>query len=281
MAKRKQKQNAKTWKAYVDYLEEYNRRTDWVWRDHPYPEYHQFPDSRKDFREEIDDRLRKEKVMEVLMTLTERERKILIHRFGIEDGVPKTLEHISGIFNVGKERVRSLEARALRKLRHPVRRKNICEPEEYEIRMRIWEERERQAQAEYEEYLAKESEKRAERASQWKRDQDERARREEIAREERYRERQRIAAERWAEIERKRIEDQAIYDQMKAEVDEYDRIQSLKEEKQKQIDDWPKVQQLKAELYRREMEKKAKEYQDEARRPYAWCPRTKTKRYLD
>lgn len=82
MAKRKKKwdPNAKSWKAYVDYLEEYNKRTDWVLRDHPYPEYHQFPEDKRDFREEIDDRMRKQMVMDTLMTLTDRERKVLIHR---------------------------------------------------------------------------------------------------------------------------------------------------------------------------------------------------------
>ena len=253
MARKKQKQNAKTWKAYVDYLEEYNRRTDWVWRDHPYPEYHQHPEEKRDFREEIDDRLRAEKVMEVLMTLTDRERKILIHRFGIGDGVPKTLEWCSQLFSVGRERIRHLEARALRKLRHPKRTKAILEEGEYDIRMRVWCAKERQEIAEAQARLDEENKKREERAAQWKRQQDERAREEAIAREERYRERQRKAAERYQEYMQQNAEQEAVYAEMKLKVHEYENEQA----------------------------RKIREYQLEQNRPYAWCPRTKTKRYLD
>ena len=63
----------------------------------------------------------KEKVNEVLETLTEREKRVILLRFGIEDGCPCTLEEVGMEFNVTRERVRQIEAKALRKLRHPTR----------------------------------------------------------------------------------------------------------------------------------------------------------------
>ena len=63
----------------------------------------------------------KEKVNEVLDTLTEREKRVILLRFGIEDGCPCTLEEVGTEFNVTRERVRQIEAKALRKLRHPTR----------------------------------------------------------------------------------------------------------------------------------------------------------------
>ena len=63
----------------------------------------------------------KEKVNEVLDTLTARERRVIILRFGIEDGCPCTLEEVGMEFSVTRERVRQIEAKALRKLRHPTR----------------------------------------------------------------------------------------------------------------------------------------------------------------
>ena len=63
----------------------------------------------------------KEKVNEILETLTEREKRVILLRFGIEDGCPCTLEEVGMEFNVTRERVRQIEAKALRKLRHPTR----------------------------------------------------------------------------------------------------------------------------------------------------------------
>ncbi len=63
----------------------------------------------------------KEKVNEVLETLTDREKRVILLRFGIEDGCPCTLEEVGMEFNVTRERVRQIEAKALRKLRHPTR----------------------------------------------------------------------------------------------------------------------------------------------------------------
>ena len=62
---------------------------------------------------------------EVLATLTDRERKVLIQRFGLLDGKPKTLEEVGIEFNVTRERIRQIEAKALRKMRHPTRSKQL------------------------------------------------------------------------------------------------------------------------------------------------------------
>jgi RNA polymerase primary sigma factor len=67
----------------------------------------------------------REQMDEVLDTLTERERKVLTLRFGIGDGYPRTLEEVGKIFNVTRERVRQIEAKALKKLRHPIRAKKL------------------------------------------------------------------------------------------------------------------------------------------------------------
>ncbi len=67
----------------------------------------------------------KEQMDDVLATLTERERKVLKLRFGVNDGYPRTLEEVGSIFNVTRERVRQIEAKALRKLRHPTRSRKL------------------------------------------------------------------------------------------------------------------------------------------------------------
>jgi RNA polymerase primary sigma factor len=67
----------------------------------------------------------REQLMSVLDTLTEREKKVLILRFGIEDGRTRTLEEVGKEFNVTRERIRQIEAKALRKLRHPSRSKKL------------------------------------------------------------------------------------------------------------------------------------------------------------
>lgn len=67
----------------------------------------------------------KDKMNEVLSTLTDRERKVLIQRFGLLDGKPKTLEEVGIEFNVTRERIRQIEAKALRKMRHPTRSKQL------------------------------------------------------------------------------------------------------------------------------------------------------------
>jgi RNA polymerase primary sigma factor len=67
----------------------------------------------------------KEEMGSVLSTLTEKEKKILVLRFGIVDGCPRTLEEVGNIFKVTRERVRQIEAKALKKLRHPTRSRRL------------------------------------------------------------------------------------------------------------------------------------------------------------
>ena len=69
--------------------------------------------------------LLKEQLEEVLSTLTEREKKVLTLRFGLEDGRARTLEEVGKEFNVTRERIRQIEAKALRKLRHPSRSRKL------------------------------------------------------------------------------------------------------------------------------------------------------------
>ncbi len=69
--------------------------------------------------------LLKEQMLDVLKTLTPREEKVLRLRFGIEDGRARTLEEVGKEFNVTRERIRQIEAKALRKLRHPSRSKKL------------------------------------------------------------------------------------------------------------------------------------------------------------
>ena len=67
----------------------------------------------------------KEQIVEVRTTLTEREQKVLRLRFGLDDGRPRTLEEVGKEFNVTRERIRQIEAKALRKLRHPSRSRKL------------------------------------------------------------------------------------------------------------------------------------------------------------
>ena len=66
-----------------------------------------------------------EQLIEVLSTLTDREQKVLRLRFGLDDGRPRTLEEVGKQFNVTRERIRQIEAKALRKLRHPSRSRKL------------------------------------------------------------------------------------------------------------------------------------------------------------
>ncbi|MFZ1757215.1 MAG: RNA polymerase sigma factor [Caldilineaceae bacterium] len=70
-------------------------------------------------------RLLKEQMGEILDQLAERERQVLIMRFGLEDGISRTLEDVGKEFKVTRERVRQIEAKALRKLRHPLRSRKL------------------------------------------------------------------------------------------------------------------------------------------------------------
>ena len=66
-----------------------------------------------------------EQLLEVLKTLTPREESVLKLRFGLEDGRPRTLEEVGKVFDITRERIRQIEAKALRKLRHPSRSKKL------------------------------------------------------------------------------------------------------------------------------------------------------------
>jgi len=67
----------------------------------------------------------KERIIDLLETLTDREKKVILMRFGIGDGRPRTLEEVGNEFDVTRERIRQIEAKALRKLRHPVRSQHL------------------------------------------------------------------------------------------------------------------------------------------------------------
>ena len=69
--------------------------------------------------------LLKERLREILETLTDRERQVVDFRFGLTDGYSRTLEEVGRLFNVTRERIRQIEAKALRKLRHPSRMKSL------------------------------------------------------------------------------------------------------------------------------------------------------------
>ena len=78
--------------------------------------------------------LLKEKIKDVLVSLTERERQVLEQRFGLVDGFPRTLEEVGKQFRVTRERIRQIEAKALRKMRHPTRIRQLegfLEPQEH------------------------------------------------------------------------------------------------------------------------------------------------------
>jgi RNA polymerase primary sigma factor len=67
----------------------------------------------------------KERMAGMLKTLTTREETIIRLRFGLDDGTERTLEEVGGIFDVTRERIRQIEAKALRKLRHPLRSRHF------------------------------------------------------------------------------------------------------------------------------------------------------------
>ena len=69
--------------------------------------------------------LLREKLVDVLSSLTPRERKVLTLRFGLQDGYSRTLEEVGKQFNVTRERIRQIEAKALRKMRHPTRLRQL------------------------------------------------------------------------------------------------------------------------------------------------------------
>ena len=85
------------------------------------------PDEENLLEETVSLLLLKEQLDDVMKALTEREREVLTLRFGLADGRERTLEEVGNIFNVTRERIRQIEAKALRKLRHPARSKKLRE----------------------------------------------------------------------------------------------------------------------------------------------------------
>ncbi|MCX8059697.1 MAG: RNA polymerase sigma factor RpoD [Aquificaceae bacterium] len=75
--------------------------------------------------EQVSRRLLKEQLIKVLSTLGEKEREVIMYRYGLVDGIEYTLEQIGKMFNVTRERIRQLETKAIRKLRHPARSKYL------------------------------------------------------------------------------------------------------------------------------------------------------------
>ena len=73
----------------------------------------------------VTDRMLKEAVKDILHTLNEREARVLEHRFGLKDGISRTLDEVARDYGVSRERIRLIEAKALRKLRHPNRSKKL------------------------------------------------------------------------------------------------------------------------------------------------------------
>ena len=71
------------------------------------------------------DTLMREQLEEVMTTLTDREQQVIRMRFGLEDGHPRTLEEVGREFHVTRERIRQIESKALRKLRHPSRSRKL------------------------------------------------------------------------------------------------------------------------------------------------------------
>ncbi len=99
---------------YCDYIDEKN---DYTLQD--------LIEDPNDIEEIIELRFIKEELMKIIDTLSDREKKVLILRYGLEDGVSRTLEEVGKIFNVTRERIRQIEGKALRRLRHPIRSKKI------------------------------------------------------------------------------------------------------------------------------------------------------------
>ena len=74
--------------------------------------------------------LLKKQLLAVIETLTPREQKVIRLRYGLDDGHPRTLEEVGREFNVTRERIRQIEAKALRKLRQPSRSKRLLQVED-------------------------------------------------------------------------------------------------------------------------------------------------------
>lgn len=133
----------KKWNDYANYLSTYNRKTDRVLQHFPLKMIPQIREDRRDLREIIELSLLRERILDSLGTLSEREQQVLILRFGLDRGFSRTLRSVSRFIGVCSDRVRQIQNKALRKLRHPSRMKILLEPEEYKMKMKTLQEEER------------------------------------------------------------------------------------------------------------------------------------------
>lgn len=121
MPRKKRIMDSRHYQEYLAYLCKLGKWSNWVLRDNPYLEYLQFPCDKQNTLAEVEKHEAYEIVMDALSSLNERERKILLLRFGFIDNHAMTLQQIGDIMHVTRERIRLIESRALRKLRHPTR----------------------------------------------------------------------------------------------------------------------------------------------------------------
>lgn len=122
----------KHWDSFLNYLDIIEKNTKRVLRSDAILFSDDFLDrDLRDFRDDIDRKFQAEMMHEVLKTLTDRERKVIILRFGLIDDSPLNLDECGELLNITKERVRQLEGKALRKLRHPLRKKMMFCPLEW------------------------------------------------------------------------------------------------------------------------------------------------------
>lgn len=105
------------WLNYVDYICEHHEKTDRVWRDSPYCEYYQFAEEKRDIRDDIDDKIKREILIKAISLLTERERLVINHYYEMYDHTNKTLKGISWVLNVSAPWVGKIHKKAIMKLR--------------------------------------------------------------------------------------------------------------------------------------------------------------------
>lgn len=132
----------KNWEDYSKYLSRYSRKTDRVLQYFPINRIPQIKEERRDLREIIDLYLLRDRIIIALETLSEREKKVIIFRFGLDNGIAKTLREVGRLMGIPRERVHLIELKAMRKLRHLSRIIFIVDPSELKIKMDIIKEEE-------------------------------------------------------------------------------------------------------------------------------------------
>lgn len=138
--------NKKNWEEYSKYLSVYNRKTDRVLQHFPLKMIPQIREERRDLREIVELSLLRDRIMNALDTLSEREKRVIILRFGLITGIPLNCRKIGLLIGICKSRIGQIEAKALRKLRHPSRMKIILDPAEFKIKMDDLKEEEKKRQ---------------------------------------------------------------------------------------------------------------------------------------